>query len=104
MVVTFSLLVGAPALPYYFLAAHMDSAITALLMAYTLFYASLVSSIILYRISPMHPLSNYPGPFAMKISKLVWTYYASTGKQYRVFKDLHDKYGHVVRIGTTIFL
>ena len=97
-----ALLAGVPALPSLFLMPHLNSVVIAVLSSYAIFYASLSLSIALYRVSPMHPLSGYPGPFSMKISKLVWTYYASTGKQYRLFKKLHAKYGDVVRIGTTI--
>ena len=98
---TMVLLVWVPSLPSHFIMPHMNSVVSAILSSYAIFYASLSLSVALYRVSLMHPLSRYPGPFSMKISKLVWTYYASTGKQYRLFKELHAKYGDVVRIGTT---
>ncbi len=45
-----------------------------------------------------HPLSRYPGPklaVCSPISHLMWDI---RGKQHAVIKDLHDKYGEVVRI------
>ncbi|OCB86788.1 cytochrome P450 [Sanghuangporus baumii] len=99
LIATFLLLAGVPALPYYLLVPCMESTVVAVLLAYALFYVSLAVSVILYRISPMHPLAMYPGPLYLKISKLFWMYHASTGKQYVLFTRLHDKYGFVVRIG-----
>ena len=93
------LLVGAPALPCYFLAPYSNTRALGALLSYAIFYVSLASSIVLYRISPVHPLAKYPGPLSMKISKFVWSYHASTGKQHIVFKKLHDKYGSIVRVG-----
>ena len=46
-----------------------------------------------------HPLSKYPGPLSLKISKFVGMYYAFDGKQDRFLKSLHEKYGPYVRIG-----
>ncbi|KAL5529717.1 hypothetical protein ACEPAG_5702 [Sanghuangporus baumii] len=96
---TILLLGGVPALPCYFLLGKLQSKILAVLFAYSLFYAALATSIILYRVLPLHPLAEYPGPISLKISKFVGMYYASGGKQYALFKDLHDKYGPIVRVG-----
>ncbi|KAL5511175.1 hypothetical protein ACEPAH_4390 [Sanghuangporus vaninii] len=96
---TLFLLIVVPALPCFFLVPHAGSVALAIPFAYLLFYFLLASSIVLYRISPIHPLAKHPGPFSLKISKFVGTYHASTGKQYRIFKNLHEKYGPVVRIG-----
>ncbi|KAL5532689.1 hypothetical protein ACEPAF_4463 [Sanghuangporus sanghuang] len=96
---TFFLLVAVPALPYYLLAAHLKSIVLSLFLTYSLFYVTLLSSIVLYRISPMHPLAKYPGPLSLKISKFVAMYHASGGKQYTYFKSLHDTYGPFVRVG-----
>ncbi|KAJ6588130.1 cytochrome P450 [Mycena capillaripes] len=72
----------------------------SLLSAYTLYYAGLLVSVITYRISPVHPLSKYPGPVVCKISKLWLTFVVSRGKKLHVYlKGLHDKYGSVIRIG-----
>ncbi|KAL5511174.1 hypothetical protein ACEPAH_4389 [Sanghuangporus vaninii] len=99
LIATSFLLVGIPAFPSYFLVPHMCSIGVSALLAYMLFYISLAVSIVLYRISPMHPLATFPGPLPLKISKLFWAYHASTGKQHILFKKLHDKYGMFVRVG-----
>ncbi|KAL5514555.1 hypothetical protein ACEPAG_1871 [Sanghuangporus baumii] len=99
LVATFLLLVGVPAVPCYFLADHIESMLLSVIVAYGLFYVILISSIVLYRISPLHPLAKYPGPLSLKVSKLVGMYYALNGKQYVHFKSLHDRYGPFVRMG-----
>ena len=93
------LLAVAPAIPTYFLIANLESRVLAILLAYGLFYVALVSSIVLYRISPFHPLAKYPGPISLKISKFVAMYRGLGGKQHIYFKKLHAKYGPYVRVG-----
>ncbi|KAE9400701.1 cytochrome P450 [Gymnopus androsaceus JB14] len=63
------------------------------------FYASLLSSIVLYRLSPLHPLAKVPGPRLHKISKLWSVWICWKGRQHTEFKAMHDKYGPVVRTG-----
>ncbi|KAL5520928.1 hypothetical protein ACEPAF_2931 [Sanghuangporus sanghuang] len=99
LVATFLLLIGVPAVPCYFLADHMGSMLLSIVITYGLFYAVLILSIVLYRISPLHPLAEYPGPLFLKASKFAGIYYALNGKQYVYFKSLHDKYGPFVRTG-----
>ncbi|KAL5489838.1 hypothetical protein ACEPAI_4670 [Sanghuangporus weigelae] len=99
LLATLILLVGIPSLPCYFLLAHFDSGVLAGLLSYAAFYGTLASSIILYRLSPIHPLAKYPGPWYLKISKLFAMLHASSGKQYVFFRKLHDKYGSFVRVG-----
>src|SRR4051794_10113714 len=75
------------------------SSIKALLVCSTIYCLSLGSSIILYRLSPFHPLAKYPGPVLCKVSRL-WTAYLSwTGQQHRYYHHLHQKYGPVIRTG-----
>ncbi|KAI1327193.1 cytochrome P450 monooxygenase-like protein [Xylariaceae sp. FL0255] len=46
-----------------------------------------------------HPLAKYPGPKLAAISPL-WTIWMSTsGRMHLILKDLHDKYGDVIRTG-----
>ncbi|KAJ6531615.1 high nitrogen upregulated cytochrome P450 monooxygenase 2 [Mycena vulgaris] len=70
-----------------------------ILATYTVFLVSLCSSIIVYRISPWHPLSHIPGPTVNKITKLWGAWISSGGDQHRVNKALHDKYGPFLRTG-----
>lgn len=97
-----------------------SSILGPLLRTYAIFHATLISSIVLYRFSPFHPLARYPGPVLAKISKLwfvsvpisvvyeMWglivpcpfqARFAWEGKQHIHCRDLHRKYGDVVRIG-----
>ncbi|THU80149.1 cytochrome P450 [Dendrothele bispora CBS 962.96] len=54
---------------------------------------------ITYRTSPIHPLANYPGPALSKVSKLWAIWVLWRGKQHLVYKELHELYGDVVRVG-----
>lgn len=69
---------------------------------YLTFFITLVLSIIFYRLSPFHPLAEYPGPRLSKITKLYGMWISWTGHQHVVNKALHDKYGPFVRTGNTI--
>lgn len=53
----------------------------------------------LYRVSPFHPLSHIPGPFAARLSSLWLTYHAWIGDEASLTKALHERYGDIVRTG-----
>ncbi|KIK67013.1 hypothetical protein GYMLUDRAFT_156769, partial [Collybiopsis luxurians FD-317 M1] len=78
--------------------AHSTSA-TSILYAYISFFTVLPLSIVLYRLSPFHPLAKIPGPWVAKVSKFWLVYIRLTGRHHLVYKELHDKYGPFVRIG-----
>lgn len=59
---------------------------------------------LLYRLSPFHPLANYPGPLAARVSKLYHVRVASRGNAHWVIKGWHDRYGDVVRVGESPIL
>ena len=99
-----------------------SSVLSPLFRTYVIFYTSLISSVVLYRLSPFHPLARYPGPTLAKISKLRFVsirgsavkcstlisllskaYLGWQGKQHVYYRDLHKKYGDVVRVGTQCF-
>ncbi|KAJ7766759.1 cytochrome P450, partial [Mycena metata] len=67
--------------------------------AYVVFLASLSLSIALYRLSPFHPLAEYPGPAPNKVTKIWGLWNAWGGHQYLYHKRLHDIYGPYVRTG-----
>ncbi|KAJ7052211.1 high nitrogen upregulated cytochrome P450 monooxygenase 2 [Mycena amicta] len=69
------------------------------LIAIVVFLATLGSSIVVYRLSPWHPLAHIPGPTLAKISKLWSVKLALKGNKHRVFKQLHERYGDFVRTG-----
>lgn len=45
-----------------------------------------------------HPLSRYPGPWWFAVSRLPYTIEIFRGTVTWTVKDMHMKYGHVVRI------
>ncbi|KAJ7735296.1 cytochrome P450 [Mycena maculata] len=70
-----------------------------LLWTYATFWSSLSLSIIVYRLSPFHPLAKFPGPMINRVTKLWGLGVALRGYQYLSFKKLHDTYGPYVRTG-----
>ncbi|KAJ7709643.1 cytochrome P450 [Mycena rosella] len=73
--------------------------IALILTSYTYFISSLCLSIVLYRLSPLHPLYHVPGPTLWRISKLMGAWMSYTGHQHLYMKRAHDKYGPVIRTG-----
>ncbi|KAK7006886.1 cytochrome P450, partial [Favolaschia claudopus] len=70
-----------------------------LLYTYVVFLCSLGLSIVVYRLSPFHPLAQFPAPTIGKITQL-WTFWKTLqGYKYLYHKSLHDRYGPYVRIG-----
>lgn len=99
--ITALLTVVTPTVPTVFLKDHLPSLLLSIIASVTIFYTSLFSSIVAYRLSPWHPLAKYPGPFLAKITKFWGSWIASTGKNHVMDKKLHDKYGPIVRVGTS---
>jgi hypothetical protein len=60
---------------------------------------ALVTSILVYRLSPLHPLASYPGPRAARLSRFWQTKSALSGKQHEKALELFQRYGDVVRSG-----
>jgi len=54
---------------------------------------------LVYRLSPLHPLANYPGPFLGKVTKLWTVYVVARGRAHIYYSQLHDRYGDIVRVG-----
>jgi len=67
--------------------------------AYCYFICSLCLSVILYRLSPFHPLYHVPGPALWRVTKIIGMWMSWTGHQHLRLKQAHDKYGSVVRTG-----
>ncbi|KZS91161.1 cytochrome P450 [Sistotremastrum niveocremeum HHB9708] len=70
-----------------------------IVFSYIVLYSTWISSVVLYRLSPLHPLARFPGPVLAKVSKLWGVWVSSRGHQHLVLKSLHDKHGPIVRIG-----
>ncbi|EJD01469.1 cytochrome P450 [Fomitiporia mediterranea MF3/22] len=98
-VVTSLLLGGVPSICAFLLKAHLGSMIYAVPIACTVFYTTLITSVVLYRISPFHPLAGYPGPLLARITKLYGLAKMASGKNHEWYKKLHEKYGPYVRVG-----
>ncbi|KAF7363223.1 High nitrogen upregulated cytochrome P450 monooxygenase 2 [Mycena venus] len=63
--------------------------------------ATLVLSVVVYRLSPLHPLAHVPGPLHLKVSNLVIAFISIRGgKRYELIAKLHKRYGKIVRIGS----
>lgn len=78
---------------------HVDSCFVALCIAVGAFISTSLESIAIYRLTPLHPLAKYPGPLVCRLTKLWGAWVAYKGKPYLYYKDLHERYGPVVRIG-----
>ncbi|KAF7320582.1 hypothetical protein HMN09_00142500 [Mycena chlorophos] len=72
---------------------------TSVLICTSAFLLTLVSSIVAYRLSPWHRLAHIPGPMHRKVTKLFTVVEAVMGRRHLVLKDLHERYGDVVRVG-----
>nr|GAT44522.1 predicted protein [Mycena chlorophos] len=86
-----------------FLIAYLRSPLgitfTNILVASTILITTLLSSIVIYRLGPWHPLAHIPGPTLAKVSKWWAVRMLVKGDKYLVMKELHDKYGDFVRTG-----
>ncbi|KAJ7123341.1 cytochrome P450 [Mycena filopes] len=69
------------------------------LASYGYFCCCLSLSILVYRLSPLHPLYHIPGPRLWRLTKLTGVYLTYTGHQHLAIKQAHDKYGPVLRTG-----
>ncbi|KAH9871610.1 hypothetical protein J1614_005865 [Plenodomus biglobosus] len=63
-------------------------------IATLLLYATLNA---IYRLH-FHPLKNFPGPRISAASRIPWHIATWTGSRDQVLREMHAKYGHVVRI------
>ena len=62
---------------------------------------ALLLSIAIYRLSPWHPLAQFPGPVDHKLTKIRTAYSSWRGVHFKNVKKMHDKYGPVVRVGSS---
>ena len=93
------LLFVVPALLSVPISYHIPWPSVAFLLAFVTYGSAVTSFILMYRLSPFHPLAKYPGPAIAKTSKLWAAYLSAKGDIHRCFKKLHDRYGDVVRVG-----
>ncbi|EIN11080.1 cytochrome P450 [Punctularia strigosozonata HHB-11173 SS5] len=61
--------------------------------------AVMATLLVLYRISPWHPLATFPGPLSYKITNLRYAEVVASGWRHKTIRSLHEQYGDIVRIG-----
>ncbi|KAG6872248.1 hypothetical protein C0995_011597 [Termitomyces sp. Mi166 len=93
------LLLGTPTLLTALNALHSTSVLSAAFTTFCAFWVTLSISIVLYRLSPFHPLAKYPGPLLCRVSKMYMAFLSLGGKQHTYYLRLHEQYGDVVRVG-----
>ncbi|KAG7090416.1 hypothetical protein E1B28_009535 [Marasmius oreades] len=95
------LVIVTPLLPSYFFLGRFERWpwLWALLVGYTTCYTSLFTSILIYRLSPFHPLAQHPGPLLARCTKFWLVYHTYPGKIHLKYKELHRRYGPIVRTG-----
>jgi hypothetical protein len=86
--------------PLLHLASSSFSLVKSAFVSLAVYAVTLTLSMVVYRLSPWHPLAAIPGPFLARLSKF-WMIHVliKDGKEHVVLKDLHDKYGDFVRVG-----
>ncbi|KAH0833285.1 cytochrome P450 [Lanmaoa asiatica] len=94
-----TLLIVVPAVLTRVFLSSFPSVICVVACTYLLYFSTILVSILVYRLSPFHPLAKYPGPVPCRISKFWMAWVSSDGKQHKYYYELHQKYGDVVRIG-----
>ncbi|KLO10727.1 cytochrome P450 [Schizopora paradoxa] len=92
-------IIVVPCLDSVLLKKHVDSILIRLALASSVYWSALSLSIVLYRISPWHPLAKFPGPRFLYTSKLLGAVLAKRGDGHLRIKKLHDEFGPIVRIG-----
>ncbi|KAG2110892.1 cytochrome P450 [Suillus discolor] len=93
------LLVVVPAILSTLFLPNSSTFTRAFGFVYLLYYSTVLLSVIVYRLSPWHPLARYPGPIPCRISKFWMAWVSRDGKQHIYYSKLHQAYGDVVRIG-----
>ncbi|KII88386.1 hypothetical protein PLICRDRAFT_54225 [Plicaturopsis crispa FD-325 SS-3] len=101
-VVPLSILLGlVPATLGLLIRPSFVSLLISVLVASVSYFSLILTYTAVYRLSPLHPLAKYPGPFANKLSKfyMLWFTATSKGKTHIYYQELHKIYGDVVRVG-----
>ncbi|GJE85094.1 cytochrome P450 [Phanerochaete sordida] len=96
--VLFALLFVAPAVASQLL-FPLYGIFSGFLLSFFVYHTTLLASIIIYRLSPLHPLARYPGPLLAKITRWYWTLVALRGRQHVETQRLFELYGDAIRVG-----
>ncbi|KAH6904455.1 high nitrogen upregulated cytochrome P450 monooxygenase 2 [Coprinopsis sp. MPI-PUGE-AT-0042] len=92
--IALAILLSAPLITF-----ALDPNSSSIIGGYTTFFASLITSVVIYRVSPFHPLAKHPGPLLCKITKFRTVWEAAQGTTHKYYQGLHAKYGPIVRVG-----
>ncbi|KZP25850.1 hypothetical protein FIBSPDRAFT_949968 [Athelia psychrophila] len=95
----FILLLLVPTFLVPFVAPHTPNTLLAIPLTFVVYWASIITYVSAYRLSPFHPLANYPGPVLAKLSKLTLAWKMYRGRQHLYYQELHKQYGDIVRVG-----
>ncbi|KAF9256882.1 cytochrome P450 [Marasmius fiardii PR-910] len=97
---TVALLISEPLLLYAFNYPFLSCPghLRLIVWSYITFFSVLSASIVLYRLSPFHPLADVPGPALAKVSKLYGIWIWLKGERHIRYKEMHEEYGPIVRI------
>ncbi|KAF5340888.1 hypothetical protein D9758_012174 [Tetrapyrgos nigripes] len=93
------LLIAIPSALSFSVQQHFSSIFLSICFIFSTYFFTLVTCIVVYRLSPWHPLGNYPGPVLCKLSKLWMAFVSQQGRQHIYLWRLHQKYGDIVRVG-----
>ncbi|TFY77232.1 hypothetical protein EWM64_g6780 [Hericium alpestre] len=66
--------------------------------SYAAYLLSLTLSLVIYRLSPLHPLAKYPGPPIATLTDFWGAWQFWNGHQHTVTKALRDRYGPIIRV------
>ena len=67
------------------------------------YVGGLFASMIVYRLSPLHRLSQFPGPPLAAISKFWHVWQCRDSRNHQLMEQLHNAYGNFVRTGMWTF-
>ncbi|KZP07807.1 cytochrome P450 [Athelia psychrophila] len=93
------LLLLVPTILVPFVAPNAPSTLLAVPITFVGYWSSILAYVAAYRLSPFHPLANYPGPTLSKLSKLTLAWKMYCGRQHLYYQELHARYGDIVRVG-----
>ncbi|KZP25865.1 cytochrome P450 [Athelia psychrophila] len=93
------LLLFVPTVLVPLVAPHTPNTLLAIPLTFSVYWASIIAYVSVYRLSPFHPLANYPGPVLGKLTKLTLAWKMYRGRQHLYYQKLHKQYGDIVRVG-----
>jgi cytochrome P450 len=89
---------SSPSPPIHSLLASAFSSVSSALITLSTIGIGYYTLLLAYR-RTLHPLASFPGPIFAAISHLPWWWHNISGDSVFWIKNLHEKYGSVVRYG-----